>query len=200
MTNQITTGLKSGQGTMAAGELIVIRHGMTVSPDRLNGRTDVALAEPPNPVVLVPTALWASPAIRAQDTATGLFPGVELRADERLWEQDFGAIDGTPFRDLPDIGVLSKADLADLRAKGGENFHDMVARAEPALREAAMLARGADGPVVLVAHAGIVRVALAMAMGNAAAALSFQISYLGATRLTCYASGFAVTAVNEQLF
>lgn len=184
---------------MTTGELIVIRHGKTVSPETLNGRTDVALAEVPSAVGLAPAALWVSPAIRAQQTAAGLFPDVEARADARLWEQDFGAIDGMAFRDLPDIGDLSKAELADLKAEGGETFHDMARRADPALREAAMLARGAVGPVVLVAHAGIVRVALAMAMENAAAALSFQIRHLGATRLLCYASGFAVTAVNEPL-
>lgn len=181
------------------GELIVVRHGKTVSPATLNGRTDVALAERPAPVALVPQVLWVSPAERARETAAGMFPGVVQKADARLWEQDFGVWDGAPFADLPDIGEKSLAELADLKAEGGESFHDMQARAEPALRQAADLAMSADVPVVVVAHAGIVRVALATAMGNAPAALAFQIRYNGATRITCTPGGFAVTAVNERL-
>ena len=76
---------------------------------------------------------------------------------------------------------------------------DLVARARPALEDAASQAMELERPVAVVAHAGIVRVSLAMAMGAEAAALAFQIRYLGATRLTCSSGGFAGTAVNEQL-
>ncbi len=184
---------------MKRGELIVIRHGKTVSPETLNGRNDVALAQQPEPVSLKIGALWVSPAIRARETAAGLFPDHKQKIDARLWEQDFGVMDGMAFADLPDIGVLSKPELADLKAEGGESFHDMAARAEPALREAAALALDSDAPVAVVAHAGIVRVALAMAMEAAPAALAYQIAYEGATRLSCFEGGFAVTAVNERL-
>jgi len=199
MTNQIGQRLKSGQGIVASGELIIIRHGRTVSPETLNGRTDVGLAEHPGAVTQALNALWVSPAIRARDTAKGLFPNVDHVVDARLWEQDFGVLDGKRFSDLPDIGSLSKSELAALKADGGESFHDMAARVEPALREAALVAREAEHPVAIVAHAGVVRVALAMAMESATAALAFQVAYLGATRLTCYEGGFAITAVNETL-
>ena len=53
--------------------------------------------------------------------------------------------------------------------------------------------------VACVVHAGVVRCGLALAMGAAAPALAFQISYLGATRLRVYEGGLAVTAVNEVL-
>ena len=76
---------------------------------------------------------------------------------------------------------------------------DMVARARPALEDAASQAMELERPVAVVARAGIVRVSLAMAMGAEAAALAFQIRYLGATRLTCSSGGFAVPAENEQM-
>ena len=94
---------------------------------------------------------------------------------------------------------MSKLELADLKAEGGESFHDMVARARPAILEAADVAMAADKPVALVAHAGIVRVALSLALESASAALAFQIDHFRATRLTCFDGGFAVTAVNERL-
>lgn len=184
---------------MSTGELIIIRHGPTVSPGTLNGRTDVSLAVRPAPVALDIAALWVSPAARARDTAMGLFPGVAQRQDHRLWEQDFGVHDGMAFADLPDTGRLSKAELADLMPEGGESFRDMVRRVRPALEEAASAARAETRPVAVVAHAGIVRVALAMALGDTPAALAFQVSHLGATRLTCFEDGFAITAVNERL-
>lgn len=165
----------------------------------LNGRHDVALAAPPSPSTMEIAGLWVSPAKRARATAAGLFPDQPQKVDARLWEQDFGQWDGLPFAELPDVGTLSKDALADLKAEGGENFHDMARRAEPALREAARLAMAAPLPIAVVAHAGIVRVALAMAMGDAAAALAFQISYEGATRLTCSQGGMAITAVNATL-
>lgn len=184
---------------LQSGELIIIRHGATDSPGTLNGRTDVGLAAVPEPVGLEIGALWVSPARRARATAVGLFPGVTAHEDERLWEQDFGVWDGRDLADIPDVGELSRAELAALKAEGGESFHDLVARVRPALEAASVLAMGMGRPVVVVAHAGIVRVALSMAMGVEAAALAFQIGHLGATRLTCYPGGFAVKAVNERL-
>lgn len=191
--------MKSGCGALRGGELIIIRHGATDSPGTLNGRTDVGLAATPKPLALEIGAVWVSPARRARETAAGLFPGIAPVEDARLWEQDFGVWDGRAFADIPDVGELSREDLAALRAEGGESFHDMVARVRPALEEAAALAQNTAHPVAVVAHAGIARVALAMAMGADAAALAYQIAHLGATRLTCYPGGFAVTAVNERL-
>ena len=191
--------MESGRVRVSSGELIIIRHGETDSPGTLNGRTDVGLAVRPAPVSLSIAALWVSPARRARETAAGLFPGVAQRADDRLWEQSFGVLDGVAYSDLPNLGTLSKPELADLKAEGGESFHDLLDRARPALEEAAAVSRGADAPLAIVAHAGIVRATLALALGNAPAALAFQVGYLGATRLTCYDGGFAVTTVNERL-
>ncbi|MEM7518148.1 MAG: histidine phosphatase family protein, partial [Planctomycetota bacterium] len=73
----------------------------------------------------------------------------------------------------------------------------LCARATPALRAWA----GADtGPVVIVCHAGIVRAALAMALGVTATGLKFEVANLSMTRLTCLGEGrFAVKSVNVVL-
>ena len=184
---------------MATAELILIRHGETDSPDTLNGRTDVGLAARPGPVALDVGAVWVSPASRARETAAGLFPGRGVTEDERLWEQDFGVWDGVAYADLPDFGELSLADLAILKSENGESFSEMVGRVRPALEAAAALALQQERRVAIVAHAGTVRSALAVAMRAEAAALAFQVPYLGATRLRCHPGGFAVTAVNEVL-
>ena len=110
-----------------------------------------------------------------------------MREDARLWEQDFGDWDGRPYADLPDIGNLDRAALADHRPKGGESFADMVARVAPALREAGRQAREADAPIAVVAHAGTVRAGLALATGDMPGALAFEVGHLSATRLRCLA-------------
>lgn len=175
----------------------MIRHGATDSPGTLNGRTDVGLAARPAPVSFNPGVLWVSPARRARETAAGLFPGWEAREDARLREQDFGTWDGVAYGELPDTGDLSLDALAGLKAEGGESHAEMVARVRPALETASAQALKEGTRVTVVAHAGTVRAALALAMGSEAAALAFQIAHLGATRFRCYSGGLAVLSVNE---
>ncbi len=181
-------------------ELILIRHGTTLRSDCLNGRTDVALSATPAPVALSPSELWVSPAVRARQTAAGLFGACVAREDARLWEQDFGVWDGKPLASLPDVGDLEKRALADLAAEGGESFAAMVARVTPALVACAARACDLGGPVVIVAHAGTARAALALALGDVPGALAFEVPHLAATRLRCFpGGGLAIRAVNEVL-
>ena len=186
--------------TASTGEIVLIRHGPTDRPGRLCGRTDVGLAAD----VVFPTAIGLgamdrvliSPAKRARQTAAGLFPGVALQEDPRFWEQDFGAWENVPYGDLPDVGVLSRSDLADLAGPGGESFRDLVARVRPALRAAAP----ASGAIAIVAHAGVVRAGLAIALESDAHAMAFEIDHFSVTRLRCLVGGgFSVISVNETL-
>ena len=72
----------------------------------------------------------------------------------------------------------------------------MVARGSPALREAAERAVGA-GPVAVVAHAGTVRAALSLALGEVSAGLAFEVDPLSITRIRCLPGGaMSVAAVN----
>lgn len=163
---------------------MLIRHAPAVHGGRLAGRTDLA-ADLSDAAVLVATAgragvpvrLLTSPARRCRDTAAALWPGLAAAEDARLWEQDFGQWEGVPFADLPDLGPLSPGALALHRPPGGESFADLCARTAPALEELA------QGGATIVAHAGTVRAALALALGSPAAALAFEVQPLSVTRL-----------------
>lgn len=142
----------------------------------------------------LPKARIVSPARRAKETAAALWPNVAaIPEDPRLWEQDFGAWDGLPFDQIPDIGALSGDELADHKPPGGESFRDLCDRVWPALLEIA-----AAGPeTAIVAHAGVVRAGIALAIGAPAPALKFEAAPLSITRLRCFESGrFAVTQTN----
>src|SRR6056297_2814566 len=188
--------------THATGDVILIRHAPTTPPGRLYGRTD-ADAALPDPAALDalraaagPVArLVTSPARRCGQTAAALWPDAQASSDARLWEQDFGAFDGAPLADLPDLGPLPRTALAAHRWERGESFDDMAARIGPALRDWAEVARRA-GPVAIVAHAGTVRAALALALDGTAPALAFAVAPLSLTRLTAFEGGFGIGCVN----
>ncbi|ASP21198.1 bifunctional RNase H/acid phosphatase [Antarctobacter heliothermus] len=185
-----------------ASELLLIRHAPARHGGRLCGCTDVeadlgdpAIWQPLQALVAGVSRRVVSPAVRCRQTAEALWSGAEVVQDARLWEQDFGTQEGMPFADIPDLGPLSAQDLADHRPPGGESFADMVARITPALGELAAQAREA-GPVAVVAHAGTVRVGLAMALGSVPVALAFEVAPWSVTRLRVFEGGLSVVAVN----
>lgn len=181
---------------MSGSELVLIRHAPALTGGRLAGRTDVpavlddaeALARVAALVADV-DAVVASPALRCLQTAEHLFPGQVIPTDERLWEQDFGAHEGLGPSDLPDLGPLSRAELAVIAAPEGESFADMVARVTPTL--AAL-----EGRVAVVAHAGTVRAALALALDDVPAALAFEVAPLSVTRVLVWSGGYSIACVN----
>ncbi|APZ52410.1 histidine phosphatase family protein [Salipiger abyssi] len=183
-------------------ELLLIRHAPADHGGRLCGRRDVA-AILPEAEALAPLRDWlaecrevvTSPALRCRQTAGALFPDRELPEDPALWEQDFGAHDGLRFDEIPDLGRLSRTDLADHRPPGGESFADMAARLRPAF---AMLSERArqGGPLAVVAHAGTVRAALGLVLGELPVGLGFEVAPLSVTRLRCFEGGVSVVATN----
>jgi alpha-ribazole phosphatase len=194
-------------GDRRATELILIRHAPALAGGRLCGRlcgrTDVPadLGEAArlarlSGVLGVPDHLRVSPALRCRQTLDALWPGRSAQEDAALWEQDFGEWEGRALTDLPDLGPMSGAALAAHRPPGGESFADLCARAGPAIDLAAACA----GRVAVVAHAGVVRAALALALGDPAAALAFEVAPLSVTRLRpLSAGGYSVIAVNWTL-
>lgn len=189
---------------MQGGELLLIRHAPIVTPGILCGRTDVAARPDPGRVAQLRAALpqvarvVGSPALRCRQTAAALWPGREVAQDARLWEQDFGAHDGLPLADLPDLGVLDRTALAAYRPPGGESFADLCARVAPALRDHAGAAVR-SGPVALVVHAGVIRAALGLVLDSPGAGLAFAVDTLSVTVLRCDAQGpVAVTGVNRR--
>lgn len=136
----------------------------------------------------------SSPARRCLETAAALWPGAPLPlTDPRLWEQDFGAWEGLAAADVPDCGQLGPEALAALKPPQGESFAELCARATPGI--AALAAGGRR--VAVVAHAGIVRAALGLALGPAAWVLAVEVAPLSLTSITRLASGqWAVGVVN----
>lgn len=173
-------------------EILLIRHAPLAPGEGLAGRRDPeAPALPPARAAALaalagaPAQVIASPARRAAATAAQIFPGRRVETDPRLWEQDFGAWEGLAPAALPDLGPMAPADLARHRPPGGESFADLCARLAPALAEAA--ARG--GRVALVGHAGTVRGALALALGDPGAGLAFEVAPASATLLRAAPAG-----------
>ena len=186
--------------TQAATEIMLIRHAPALSEGRMAGRRDVAadcsdaLAFAALRGAVGAVDHWrVSPALRCVQTAAALWPDLAPEQDARLWEQDFGAWEGVAFADLPDLGALSTAELAAHRPPGGESFADLCQRVAPALTMLSQL----GGRVAVVAHAGVIRAALGLALGRAEHGLAFQVAPLSLTRLTASPGGlWSIGCVN----
>lgn len=107
----------------------------------------------------------SSPRARATETAAAL--GREARVDDRLRELDFGELEGRRYdeieRELPDLYRRWMTDPTSVRFPGGESFDDLRARAAAAVAEIVGSSNG--GAVAVVTHGGVVRAALADALG-----------------------------------
>lgn len=173
--------------------LWLIRHAPQINGGRLAGRRDVG-ADLSDTAALrrlqasLPqgATCWTSPARRCLATARAL--GLAPKLQAALWEQNFGQWEGMAFADLPDIGTLPLPDLAAHRPPMGESFHDMSARVQ-------RLLQSARDDVIVTAHAGTIRAALAWVAGDAA--LSFAIAPLSLTILRRDAGFWSVETVNR---
>jgi alpha-ribazole phosphatase len=181
--------------------LLLIRHAPALNRGRLCGQTDVdADCSDRARIAALRAAIGdvdhvlTSPALRCRQTAGSLWPEIsEPATDAALWEQDFGSWEGQAYADLPDLGFLGTAELAAHRPPGGESFSDLCARVTPPLIRAA----GTGGRVAVVAHAGVIRGALALALGSVPVALVFEIAPLSLTRIRALpGGGWSVIAVN----
>ena len=181
-------------------DILLIRHAPSVDGGAMAGRRDVA-ADCSNAVAIdalrarvnigADDILHASPAIRCQQTAAALW-NIAPRHDPRLREQDFGDWEGVPYANLPDLGPMSQGALAAFTPPNGESFDALFARVTPALLTLPA------GRHIIVAHAGIVRATLGLALGTAHLGIGFSIAPLSLTRLSRdLATGtWAIHAVN----
>ena len=138
-------------------------------------------------------AQFASPSRRTLQTAAVL--GLNAVPDPNFLEQDFGDWTGRRHDDLArELGAAYhdfwKAP-AENRPPNGESFADQIVRVRAAL------AALPPGDVVVVAHSGTVRAALAIALGIAPeSALRFRIDPLSLTRIDRAEGGWGVVCVN----
>lgn len=161
-------------------DFILVRHGETVwhAENRYAGRTDVPLTELGHKQAAT-LAAWAagqrldavlcSPLSRARLTAepaaTAL--GLTPRADERLYEVDFGRGDGLTrdemAEEFPDALAAFLDDPVTHHLPGGEDPVAAAGRAIDCLEEVAR--ELPDGRVLVVAHSTLVRLVLCELLG-----------------------------------
>jgi len=169
-----------------ATRLLLVRHEETDESmrGRCYGRLDVPLsaagrqrAEELGAVLseLPLTAVYSSPLSRSLGTAAAIAAaqGLDVLAEERLREIDFGELEGLTYDEVraerPELYRAWMETPTRVRFPGGEAFTDLQRRV---LAAAAEIRSRHDGEAVaIVAHGGVVRVVLADALGLADEAL-----------------------------
>ena len=156
--------------------LLLIRH---AEPDedargRCYGRLDVGLsptglasaerlAESLRAVAL--DAVYVSPRLRAVQTAAAL--GARRSVDDRLRELDFGDLEGRTYdeieREQPEFFQSWMETPTLVRFPGGESYAELRERASSAVDD--IVAANDGRTVALVSHGGVIRAALAIALG-----------------------------------
>jgi broad specificity phosphatase PhoE len=195
----------------------LIRHALVSENERarLYGIMDVSLcpdtlvAQAPQYQALarrIPRpAIWAcTPLSRTRNTAQAIFdagyPPQPLTTISGLIEQNLGDYQGLPHADLP-ARLAAPAHpfwplSATERPPGGESMQDVVDRVGPTMESLAESYAGQD--VVIVAHGGSIRAAVAHALqATAQQALHFSIHNISLTRLERLPEGWRVVTVNE---
>ncbi len=178
--------------------LWLVRHAPVADGNQfIHGRSDVAASIPDPGAIdalvrqLPQDAVWiASPLRRAADTLAAMLAvragdgadGIAPLIEPDLAEQDFGAWEGRPAAEV--WGGLARElhdDPAAIAPPGGESFEQVCGRVAIAVDRLLQAHRGAS--MVIVAHAGTIRAALAMALGlTPKAALRLVVDTLSISR------------------
>lgn len=166
------------------GDVILVRHGATAwSGRRYAGRSDPwlspegqaqvrALATDLAGTLAGQIQIVTSPSRRARQTARAIVRsiGATLSIDGRWREADFGIAEGRTFPELerlaPDIAARLAAGEVDIDWPGGGSAAALRTRVAAALADARALANGTASTVVVVAHAGPIRLAIALEEGR----------------------------------
>jgi len=147
--------------------LILIRHGQSLGnaerrftrgPDEPltdRGREEARAAGQLVAARWEPVALYASPFLRAHETArlVGAAVGLEPEIVEDLREQHFGELHGRPYAEWTAAAEAGGAPPWERRPPGGETLREVARRAGRALD--AIARRHAGVPVVVVSHGGV---------------------------------------------
>ncbi|WP_135468421.1 histidine phosphatase family protein [Crenalkalicoccus roseus] len=202
----------------APTRLFLVRHAVVEPSARaiLYGSMDVALCDIalreeaalyrwlawrlPRPAAWYVTTLSRTRATAAAIFAAG-YPAQPLAEEPDLREQDLGEWQGITHEALVERLRHPPHPFwphgAEEEPPGGESFARLRERVAPTLERLAERHRGED--VVIVAHGGSIRAALAHALGlSAHQALVFSIRNLGLTRLEKHGPDWRVAAVNEE--
>ena len=160
---------QSNRGNGGHAEVIyIIRHGQTALNDRhlLQGRSDFPLNE--NGISQAHAAaerlngirfscVYASPLLRAVQTARIIAPDLTPVIDDRLIEMDYGPYEGADLTHLPQEILSFFSDFVHNPApEGMEQLSSVVARAGEFIEELS----GQDGNILVSTHAIAMKAAL----------------------------------------
>lgn len=166
---------------MNGARLVLVRHGEPVGHDgRCIGHTDTALAPAGARAIrslaesmnVVPQLVVTSDLRRAADSANTLAEiwSSRSRSDARLRELAFGDWDGRTWDDIraTDPAALDRwgADWVRVAPPGGESGEMLARRATTVLDELLTIATRDACPVVVVSHAGWIRIATTLLLGE----------------------------------
>ena len=175
--------------------LDLIRHASTGRRGYLDGRTDPPLLDGATDVVCCRhvgigwSRVISSPRQRALDTANALVAGSDVFCEIHPdWaELDFGDWDGCHYDAIPAEQLAAFYDEPHgVVPPNGESWAEFQARIEAQLHRLVDEADGAEGPgpVLVVTHAGVIRMALSRVCGLPLSALwALRIEYGTRVRL-----------------
>jgi broad specificity phosphatase PhoE len=113
----------------------------------------------------VPVNVVSSPRARAKETAAAF--GRAVTVVEHLRELDFGELEGRRYeeieREQPELYRRWMTEPTRVRFPGGEGFDDLRSRTSRAIAE--LLEHSGHEAIAVVTHGGVVRAALADALG-----------------------------------
>jgi broad specificity phosphatase PhoE len=196
-------------------QLTLIRHGPTDwnATRRFQGRTDLPLSERGRAHARAIAAalrsepierIYSSDLMRAMETARFVAErsGVEVIADERLREFDFGAWEGLTWDEIvaanPGMAGLGSTAAKRYAPEGGESFEQVCARVESFLND---LANQPVERAVVVTHAGPLHAIFAVLQIERAATpadnLSLNFTPGGVTRIELESGKASVIALND---
>ena len=148
-------------------------------------------------VALPPDAVWVTSHLsRARDTAAAIISAsravpARLTEDPDFAEQSFGDWAGLSWEEIaaqdPALHARFWNDPVGLPPPGGESFSAVIARVASAIERMSAAHRG---DIVAVAHGGVIRAALALALAlEPTRAMAVRVDNLSLTRLDLVAGG-----------
>ncbi len=171
--------------------IYLLRHGEIEqsSPRRFVGRRELPLTEQGRSQAaqwgrrwqgMAFQAVYSSPLARCQESAALAAPGREVLVEPDWEEISLGAWEGLSVEEVrqrfPGEYEARGADLAGHRPSGGESFVEAAARVAPLLEALAE----SPGPVLVVAHSGVIRAGLCTLLGLPLAnLLRLELDYAG---------------------
>lgn len=161
---------------MTVTRIDLLRHGEPLGGRKYRGQVDDPLSEKGWAQMRAATrerapwtAIVSSPLLRCREFAEELAgqAGLPVHVDERLKEVAFGVWEGKTADEIrtadPQAIFNFKLDPAVFRPAGAEPLDEFFGRVGHAYGE--MLANHAGGHVLVVAHAGVIRMLIANALG-----------------------------------